>query len=363
MNNRNGAQVLDNARAFVQRFCVMPSDASLDLLVLFAAHSHAVDGNDRLIFDTSPRMMLSSEGPGSGKSRALELLCELSHNARMVTDPTAPSFAQLTSELRATVLIDEMDVLLGKGAAKADLRGSLNASYKRKTAFWSRANKPPVPIFAAVAFAGMGETFRSAPVLAALRSRTIVITMVPGQPPEDYRPRIHDQVSGALRDDLTEWVGKNTARIMNEMPDMPEGITGRLRELAEPLIQVAACAGGRWPEAANNAVRELLLQESDAPDALTLTDRLLRDLRQVFADRAAMGSVDLTEALAALPGAGWDKMLGPAVSAPKELAGLLEPLGASPDRVRIDDHQVRGYTRASLEALWTDADDGLTVQA
>jgi hypothetical protein len=348
-----GAVILDQCRSFIGRFCAMPSQAALDLATLWVAHTHAVDQNDRLAFDTSPRLMFSSEGPGSGKSRALELVQLLSHNGQLVIDPTAPSFAQLASEQRATILVDEMDVLIGRGSGKADLRSLFNASYKKKTAIWSRAGKPAVPIFAAVGFAGMGATFRSAPVLSALRSRTLVVEMVPGMPPESYRPRVHDPLADALRAELGKWVGRNTSRIIESLPDMPEDLTaGRAAELAEPLIMLAEIAGGHWPETARNAVQEVMLGRSAEPDALPLSSQLLADIAAVFGDAEQIGTVDLVEALCALPERPWATVWPSAVSAPKDLAGMLEPLGVTPTRIRVDGVQVRGYLRSAFVPLW-----------
>lgn len=348
-----GAVILDQCRSFIGRFCAMPNPGALDLVTLFAAHTHAVDQNDRLAFDTSPRLMFSSEGPGSGKSRALELVQLLAHNGQLVCDPTAPSFAQLASESRATILVDELDVLIGRGNGKSDLRSLFNASYKKKTAVWSRAGKPALPIFAAVGFAGMGATFRSAPVLSALRSRTLVIEMEPCTPPESYRPRVHDPLADALRAELSHWVGRNTSRIIESLPDMPEGISDRAAELTEPLLAVADVAGGHWPLTARNSIRELLLGQTDEPDPLPLSEQLLRDIQTTFADRDQLGTVDLVEALCALPASPWASLWPSAVSAPKDLAGMLEPLNITPTRIRENGAQIRGYLRAAFEPHWS----------
>lgn len=354
LTNPAGAQILDSVRGFIGRFTSLPSEAALDIVTLFVTHTHAVDQNDRLAFDTSPRLMFSSDQPGSGKSRALEMCALLCHNGAIVCDPTAPSFAQLASEQRATILVDELDILLGRGNAKSDLRSLFNASYKRKTAFFSRAGKPPIPIFAAVAFAGLGSTFRSAAVLSALRSRTLVIEMVRTTPPESYRPRVHDYTAEALRAELAEWVGRNTSRIVETWPDLPEGISDRAAELCEPLIQVADIAGGRWPEAARNAIRELMLGQNDAPDEMPLSAQLLQDIRTVFGDADQVSTVDLVEALCTLAGGRWASLWPSPVAAPKELSGLLSPLGVIPVRIRVDGHQVRGYVRTAFEPLWAD---------
>ena len=358
-----GSVILDSVRGFVSRFCQMPTDSALDLTVLWIAHSHCVDQDDRLAFDTSPRLMFSSDQPASGKSRALEMVALIAHSGQIVCDPTAPSFAQLTGEVRATVLVDELDCLIGKGGGKQDLRGLFNSSYKRSTGFWSRAGKPRQPVFAAVAFAGLGSTFRSAPVLSALRSRTLVIEMVPSTPPEKYKPRIHDRLADMLRAELAEWAGRNTARILDSFPDMPEGISDRAEELAEPLLMVADQAGGHWPETARNAVRELMLRDSDAPAAMPLVERLVQDIRTVFtavfgedAGTARIGTVDLLEELQTLPDSPWADLWRNPVGATKEMAALLAPLGVEPMKLRIGERLIRGYRGEDLAELWADHD-------
>jgi hypothetical protein len=207
----------------------------------------------------------------------------------------------------------------------------------------------------------MGATFRSAPVLSALRSRTLVIEMTPCTPPESYRPRIHDPLADALRSEMAKWVGRNTSRIIESLPDMPEGISDRAAELAEPLIMLATIAGGHWPETARNAVREILLGQNDEPDPLPLSSRLLLDIRTVFGDASQMGTVDLVEALCALPGGPWAKVWPSAVSAPRDLSGMLAPMNVTPTRIRVDGAQVRGYLRAAFAPHWADAETGAGV--
>ena len=71
----DGAELLDKCLAFVLRFVIPPSEAAGIAMVTWAAHTHLIDA-----FETTPRLAFLSAEPGSGKSRAMEivsLLCPL----------------------------------------------------------------------------------------------------------------------------------------------------------------------------------------------------------------------------------------------------------------------------------------------
>ena len=127
----SGADTLALTRGFLGRFVSFPSDAALDVVTLWIAHTHVTDRDDRLAFDTTPRLAFLSRGPKSGKTEALNRVTDLSHNGATMVDPTHAGYAQSIGEGCATVTIDELDVLFGAGSAKATLRSLLNAGYKQ----------------------------------------------------------------------------------------------------------------------------------------------------------------------------------------------------------------------------------------
>lgn len=354
-----GAATLDEARAFIARFASMPSDAALDVAALWAAMSHTVDTNERLAFDTSPRLIFLSDKPASGKTVAMESVLRLCFKGMQVVDPTPATFAQMVSEDRATVGFDEIDVAFGKGAAKATLRSLLNAGYRRN-ATWARANRPPVSIFSALTMAGLGKHFRTSTELAPLRSRSIVVEMQPANPPEIYRARLHDAMATHIRESLTTWAKRNLAEITESWPTPPEGIAARQAEVAEPLLQIADAAGGHWPETARTALKELLLGEMpDSADDTPLGHRLLLDLKHLFTKRGAatLSTVDIVDALYAAPGSPWRALWPNRNTAPRELAAMLAPMGIAPCPVWVDERTVRGYHRDALQPMWDEVFD------
>jgi hypothetical protein len=353
MSQPTGAITLDITRGFLSRFVAFPSDAALDVVTLWIAHTHVTDRDDRLAFDTTPRLAFLSKGPKSGKTEALNRVTDLAHNGSTMVDPTHAGFAQSIGEGCATVTIDELDVLFGAGSAKATLRSLLNAGYKRG-AEWKRAGKAPVSVFGAVAMAGMDQKFRNSEPLSALRSRTLMVPMSPGRAPEIYRGRMHDPTANAIRASVAAWCRAHRSAILANYPDEFDGISGRDLEISEPLLMIADAAGGRWPDAARAALRELLLGEDDGhrDDSPSLSSSLLADLATVFGSASKLPTSDIVAGLRALPGAPWAGLWPSVDNAPRELAALLAPVGVAPVRVRLGKLTVRGYQRADLAQHW-----------
>lgn len=65
----DGAALLAEVEAFHRRFNVFPSEAAYVAVTLWDAHAHLLD-----CFDSTPRLAFLSPEPGSGKSRALEVV-------------------------------------------------------------------------------------------------------------------------------------------------------------------------------------------------------------------------------------------------------------------------------------------------
>lgn len=354
-----GHLVLDEAAHFLGRF-VHLSPAARAVCTLWAAHTHIRDAADGLATDTSPRLAFLSDLPASGKTTALETVGALSRNGQQVIDLTPAGFATMISEDRATVLLDEIDILFGAGGASQKLRSQLNAGY-RTGAVWRRQNKDKISIFAPVALAGLGTRFRASDHLAALRSRCIQIEMEPRPADAEIEPfiyRDHSPMAGALCAQLGRWVLAHQAAITERRPEIPDKIADRRAELCTPLLAVADAAGGHWPETAREALVSILLGEPTAHDVrqdVPLSTLLLRDLEAVFREAGSpdhLSTVAIVEGLLTMPGTAWSDLWPNEQRAPRELSQLLAPLGVGPCSVRDGDSVLRGYKRGELARLW-----------
>jgi endogenous inhibitor of DNA gyrase (YacG/DUF329 family) len=125
---RPGHAVLDDVATFVTRFSVFPSEHCAPTLTLWYAHTHAVSQ-----FYVTPRLILDSAEPASGKTRVLEVAQHLVAVPEMTISATTAALFRLVSMGPITILFDEVDAIFipKNGGNNEDLRGLLNAGYKR----------------------------------------------------------------------------------------------------------------------------------------------------------------------------------------------------------------------------------------
>jgi hypothetical protein len=345
-----GAAVLDEARAFVARFAVLPSGHHLDAVTLWAAHTHAAGA-----FTTSPRLALLSSEPGSGKTRVLDLLALLCARARLELDPTGPAVAAMIAAEMPTLLLDETDTIFGaRGSANAkrQLRGILNSGYRAGALLTRSAGRDgyqSVPVYCPVAFAGLGnlpDTLMSRSVIVRMRKRR------PGERTDAYLPRMHAPLGQAVGEALGQWCKTVTLDLATAWPELPEGVQDRAAEVWEPLLAVADAAGGHWPATARAACRAIALDAAEDAGP-TPASRLLADLAAVWPRTGGeparyAATADLLTALYALDGAPWRTLWEPG-AAPRELAAMLAARGITPRKVRVSaERTAQGYQWSAI---------------
>ena len=127
--SRDGAAALDEVRAFIGRFCALPAEHAYTAATLWAAHAHVLDA-----FDSTPRLAFLSPEPGSGKTRALEILTLLVPWPMHAVNATPAALFRSVADkaTRRTILFDEIDTIFGpKAKEHEELRGLLNAGHRR----------------------------------------------------------------------------------------------------------------------------------------------------------------------------------------------------------------------------------------
>lgn len=348
----DGAAVLDDVRAFLRRFVAFPSEDALNATTLWAAHTHALDA-----FDCTPRLALLSPEPGSGKTRALEVL-ELLVLRPLLTVNVTPAylFRKVADDAGApTLLFDEIDTVVGPRAKdNEDIRGMLNAGYRRGATAGrcvirgKTVEVEELPAYAAVALAGLDD------LPDTIMTRSIVVRMqrrAPHEHVDPYRRRVHAADGLQLRERLAAWIDATRSSIDNAWPDLPAGIEDRNADVWEPLLAIADAAGGAWPaEARGSAVA--LVAAARAKDG-GLGVRLLADLRTVFdaarCDRLATEVI--LEALLKIEESPWSDLRGKPLDS-RSLANMLGKYEVKPKQLRFDDKNIRGYERADLLDQW-----------
>uniref|UniRef100_A0AAU2VSR7 DUF3631 domain-containing protein n=1 Tax=Streptomyces sp. NBC_00008 TaxID=2903610 RepID=A0AAU2VSR7_9ACTN len=320
----DGAALLDEVEQFHRRFNVFPREAAYVAVALWDAHAHLLDA-----FDSTPRLAFLSPEPGSGKSRALEVVETLVPRPMLAVNARAAALFRSVSDPagRPTILFDEIDTVFGpKAGDNEELRGFLNAGHRRSGVTYrcvgDGGNQTVVefPSYTAVAVAGLGylpDTITTRSVIIRMRRRAR------NEKAEPFRARLHEAEGHELRDRLAQWAEQVREDVAGRWPEMPEGVTDRPADVWEPLLSVADAAGGDWPERARAACMELV-NAARADDKGSLGIRLLTDLRDhVMAGIDRMPTVAILDRLCALDEAPWADMSG----RPLDSRGLAKMLG------------------------------------
>lgn len=284
----SGDDTLERVRAWLARFICTMHDEDLDLLTLWAAHTHLCQETY-----TTPRLVIDSPVPGSGKTTVLEHLNRLCLRPLQAASLSSSAMLSrlLDKELR-TILIDEVDRNLNpKKDGVEDLLAIINAGYKRG------ATRPvlvptkdgwdakEMPTYSPIAMAG------NAPNLPDdTRSRTIRVLLLP-----DLEGRVEssdweeiDADAIDLGESLAQWADSVRDFVRTARPALPEGCVGRSKERWSPLRRVAEAAGGRWPEVTDELIRrdlaEAAMDRADGIERIPPAVTLLRDLATMWPD-------------------------------------------------------------------------------
>ena len=219
---RPGPEVLDDVAAFVARFSVFPSEHCAPTLALWYAHTHAIEQ-----FYVTPRLVLDSAEPGSGKTRVLEVAQYLVRAPEMTISATPAALFRLVSIGPITILFDEVDVIFNpkNGGNNEDLRGLLNAGYKRSATIArcvGDAKNIKVERFAVYAPAALAGIAGAMPTTITTRAITIHMRRRrTDEPVEPFRERQVASQAQPLREQLAAWVDSTGTRLGDAQPDMP----------------------------------------------------------------------------------------------------------------------------------------------
>ncbi|MGF2945833.1 DUF3631 domain-containing protein [Mycobacterium sp. Lab-001] len=347
------AELLDDIESFAGPFLALPTPDHLTVLCLWAAHTWCVGA-----FYVTPRLVLDSPEPGTGKTRVLEVLALLCCNAKLtLSTTTAALYRRIAAadDNPPTVLQDEADAIWSRTSSPQaeDLRALFNAGYKRGATVdrceGDSKNMKVVefPVFAPVALAGLaGKMPRT--ILDRAAAVFHMRRRAPDEHVAEFRERDAAVAAAPLRDRMQRWGAANFDALAAARPAMPEGVRDRPAECWESLLAIADAAGNGWPERARAACRYFVL-DSD-PDELSFGVRLLRDARTVFGERDRMFSTDLVAGLTADDESEWSDLWGKPLDQ-KRLAKELKRYGVRSNTIRIGERRAKGYQ--------VDGDDGL----
>lgn len=342
----DGAMLLDDVERFAGRFLAFPTEHHLVVVVLWVLHTWTVQA-----FYVTPRLVLDSPEPGSGKTRVLEILKLLCRNAKLTLSTTTAALyrrIKAAGDSPPTVLQDEADAIFGRttNPQAEDLRALFNSGYKRGATVdrceGDAKNMRVVefPVFAPVALAGLAGKMP-----ATITDRAITLHMRRRAPDEhvaEFRERDAEHAAEPLRGAIEAWATDNLDALAAARPTMPDGVRDRPAEVWEALLAIADVAGGGWPQRARDACRHFVL-DTAADERLSLGLRLLRDVQVAFGTADRMFSTDIVAALTADPESEWCDLWGKPLDQ-NRLAKEFKRYGIRSAQVRIGDSSRKGYT-------------------
>jgi hypothetical protein len=324
-----GARLLDEIRAAVTRYVVLPTTDAEVAVTLWIAASHAAG-----VLHTAPRLALRSPEKRCGKSRLLDLVGALCCNALPTANVSAAVvYRVMGSNRKPTLIVDEADTIWGSkktAEQNEDLRGLVNAGFERgrPTLRYDAAARKveELETFGFVALAGIGllpDTITDRAINITMRRRRAGERVAP------FRSRRDGLPLRGLRDEVSAWVTGHLDEIGKAVPDLP--VEDRAADVWEPLVIVADLAGGLWPKLARAAARAMTAeQEDEERDSGSQT--LLVDLQDVFKVTASgfLESKELVLRLRGIEESVWSSE-GYDLTVMK-LSARLKPFGIKPRR-------------------------------
>lgn len=343
-----GAALLEAFVSFLRRFLIV-SETQADAIALWILHGYCIEA----AFAT-PYLAITSAEKRSGKSRLLEVLALLVARPLLSAGTTeAALFRSLSTSPPPTLLMDEVDALFGPKANgnHEGLRALLNSGHRRGApvlrCVGERNSKvEKFEVFGPKALAGIGAL----PDTVADRSLPIRLKRrAPSERVERFRERDAAAEAEALHAQAEEFAVAHIEELAAARPELPDELDDRAQDACEPLVAIADCAGGCWPDRARAAFVALRGQEQEADEA-SLGVQLLADIRRVLGpeEPAQLPTEALLEALTAIEESPWGDFYGGGRLTPRRLAGLLKPYGIRPRDLRVADKALKGYRRVDF---------------
>jgi len=248
-------------RYTLTRYVVLPSEHAEVGVTLWIGATHAQPA-----WEHATRLAIKSPVKRCGKSRLLDLIEALAHDALMTVNISPAALVRSIGEDPPTLLLDEADTVFGtkrQADNNEDLRGLLNAGHQRGRPYvrWDMAARQleECKTFAMPAMAAIGslpDTIEDRAVIVAMRRRA------PGEQVSRLRRRDLDPLRG-LQERLHAWLSTNHQKLEDSDPEMP--VEDRAADTWAPLVTVADLAGGDWPKLARVAC-EVLCGQADPDD-------------------------------------------------------------------------------------------------
>jgi hypothetical protein len=391
--------LLSGITSLVTRYVILPKHAA-EALALWIVHSYAFE-----LRDVTTYLALESPVRRCGKTTLLNILSRLVNRPLVAANVSPSALYRAIEELRPTLMIDEADTFL---KPNDELIGILNAGYHRGTAYVLRVSSQPASKSSSSSSSNPNSETKTdsrgndalssdkskieiqnskidggpdrvgpdhslitnhksrlvrfscwCPKIIArigrlpetLADRCIVVRMQ-RKTPNDQCERLRDldvvAVGKDLRQQCAEFVEQHREAIATAKPAIPESLNDRAADIWEPLLAIADCAGGDWPQLAREAGVAL---SSDTRENNPIGSLLL-DIFLLF----AMSGQDRLPTRALIDALNtqfterpWMETRKGQRSTEMWLSEQLRPFGISPRTLRNQNTLAKGYVREDFD--------------
>lgn len=343
----NGDECLDEARAAIMKYMVMP-DEYATATTLWAAHTHIYD-----CFNHSPRLAVTAPDAECGKTLLMHLAGALATRPQPVEIMKAAPFFRLAETHKPTFLIDETDVFIKEDS---DLLAAINNGWEpHGTVPRCVGEDNEVRLFSTFTPVAMGGIKLHKVLPATTLSRSVVIELQRAQreelkPPFDNKANIGEFLQIGRK--LARWTHDNRARIANAKPSLPAGVYNRRADKWGALFAIAETAGGDWPSLAKKA---LLLEDKTGETKLSTALQLLADIREVmFPHEEKIATQEMINRLCKLDESPWadynfrERETERRAIQSRQISNLLKDYKVAPGDIRIGGWNGKGYKQTDI---------------
>ncbi len=297
-----------------------------------------------------------SPEPESGKTSALEVTALFVPTPRLSFSMSAASLVRIIARGHETgeipdALYDEIDNLFSKSEEGiADLRGALNAGYRRGAVATRCINKgdgncrlrllrPSRCGWPADAARCVGNAvdLHSYEATSARRGEG------------EFPAQVSSGRSGADQARPDRLVRRDRAEADGLRAEDARSITDRTADIYEPLLSIADMAGGPWPKEAGAAAVYLTFAAKD--DVFSSGRELLAHCREAFLEGDRIWASTLCQRLRERDESPWTDVKGKPLDE-RGLALRLKPYRIKSRDVKLDGTYRKGYFREDFHDAW-----------
>jgi putative DNA primase/helicase len=337
------AVLLSEIAATIRRFIVCDTE-TVNAACLWAAMTWFMD-----VVSIAPIALITAPEKRCGKSQLLFLLKRIVCRPLIAGNISSSSFFRSIDAWKPTLLVDEFDSFIRHNE---ELRGILNAGHTRDSAYVVRTvgddHEPALfNVWGAKALAGIGnlaDTIMDRSVILELRRKL----------PHESAERLRYAEEGlfpALAAKLARFAEDYRHAVRVARPHLPESLNDRAQDNWEPLMCIAAVAGGEWPELARKAALKL---SSDDSSLHSVGTELLEDIRGIFEAREIdrITTKMLLFELCRDEEKRWTTFnKGNSISA-RQVARVLKGYGIQSGTIRTATENAKGYKREPFEEVF-----------